>query len=113
MSRRNLLLLLVGLAIALGVALLSPLASSDPDGLERVAEDRGFLDRAQDAPYRLLPDYTFPGVEDERASTIASGVVGVLAVLALTVATGWLLRRRRLARERRAGALSPPPTSRA
>ena len=39
-------LVVVGLAIALGVAFLSPLASSDPDGLERVAEDEEFLDEA-------------------------------------------------------------------
>ena len=35
-----------GYFIALAVALLSPLASGSPDGLERVAEDRGFLGRA-------------------------------------------------------------------
>jgi hypothetical protein len=34
----------VGLAIAaLVVIVLAPLASADPDGLERVAEDQGFL----------------------------------------------------------------------
>ena len=36
----------VGIAIAaLVVIVLAPLASPDPDGLERVAEDKGFLDR--------------------------------------------------------------------
>src|SRR5207253_1608486 len=35
---------LAGLAIAaLVVVILAPLASSDPDGLERVAQDHGFL----------------------------------------------------------------------
>jgi len=30
--------------------LLSPLASSSPDGLERVAEDKGFIDAAEAPP---------------------------------------------------------------
>jgi hypothetical protein len=47
---------IVILAVALGVGLAAPFASSSPDGLERVAADQGFLDRgtAQAAP---VPDY--------------------------------------------------------
>lgn len=69
-----------GLAIALGLALLSPLASSSPDGLEWVAEQTGFLEHALDAPYQLIPDYTFPGVNSPEAATILAGVVGTLLV---------------------------------
>ena len=48
-----------GLAIAaLVVIVLAPLASPDPDGLERVAEDQGFLERARDAIYNVFPDYS-------------------------------------------------------
>jgi hypothetical protein len=86
----------VGLAIAaLVVILLAPLASPDPDGLEAVAEDQGFLGAARDALFQLLPDYTLPGIEDPTVSTIASGLIGVLVVFAVMVAAGWLLRRRR------------------
>ena len=53
------------------VVLLSPLASADPDGLERVAEDIGFLEPAQEAPYAILPDYTVPFLGETRLSTIA------------------------------------------
>jgi hypothetical protein len=85
-----------GLAIAaLVVIVLAPLASPDPDGLERVGEDVGFLERAQDAVYSILPDYTFPGVEDPAVSTILSGLIGVVIVFALMVGLGLLLRRRR------------------
>lgn len=83
----------VGLAIALGLALLSPLASSDPDGLERVAEDQGFLERAQDPLYNLLPDYSIPGL-DGPISTIVSGIVGLLIVFALVYGITLLLRGR-------------------
>ena len=55
---------------------LAPLASADPDGLERVAEDHGFLQTARDALYSIIPDYTVPGV-DGNLSTILAGLIGV------------------------------------
>lgn len=67
-----------GLALAIGITLFSPFASDDPDGLERVAEDQGFIDEAEEPGYNILPDYSIPGIDDERASTILSGIVGVL-----------------------------------
>jgi hypothetical protein len=82
------------LLVALLLALLSPLASPHPDGLERVAEDDGFIDRAQEAPYEVIPDYLFPGIKDERLATIASGVVGTLVMFGLGSGLAWVLRRR-------------------
>jgi ABC-type spermidine/putrescine transport system permease subunit I len=84
----------IGLLLALGVALLSPLASPHPDGLERVAENEGFLDQAQDAPYQVIPDYSFPGIENEAVATIVAGLVGTALLFALGYALAWLLRRR-------------------
>lgn len=84
----------IGLLLALGVAVLSPLASSDPDGLERVAEDTGFLDRAEDAPYEVVPDYAFPGIENPAVSTIMAGLIGTLLLFGLGYGLAWLLRRR-------------------
>jgi ABC-type spermidine/putrescine transport system permease subunit I len=83
-----------GLLLALGVAFLSPLASPHPDGLERVAEDEGFLDQAEDAPYQVIPDYAFPGIENEAVATIVAGLVGTILLFAVGYALAWLLRRR-------------------
>jgi cobalt/nickel transport system permease protein len=78
----------VGLVLALAVALLAPLASPHPDGLERVAEDLGFIGAAQDAPYEIIPDYVFPGISNEALATISAGILGTLLVggIALLVA---------------------------
>ena len=84
----------IGLLLALGVALLSPLASPHPDGLERVAEDEGFLDRAEDAPYQVIPDYAFPGIENEATATILAGLAGTVLLFVLGYGLAWLLRRR-------------------
>ena len=40
----------IGLLLALAVAIISPLASSAPDGLERVAENEGFIEVAKGGP---------------------------------------------------------------
>jgi hypothetical protein len=89
---------LVGLAVAvLVVILLAPLASPDPDGLERVAGDRGFISQAEDALFAVLPDYTIPGLDDPAVTTIVAGLIGVAIVFVLMWGLGTLLARRRRA----------------
>ena len=85
---------IIGLLIALAVTLISPLASAWPDGLERVAEDKGFIEDAQDAPYQVIPDYVFPSVGNEAVATILAGIVGTLVVFGLAYGLGALLKRR-------------------
>lgn len=85
----------VGLLIALAVALISPLASSLPDGLEKVAEEKGFIEAAQEAPYGVIPDYVFPGVDNEAVATIIAGIVGVFIVFGFVYGIARLLRVRK------------------
>jgi cobalt/nickel transport system permease protein len=82
-----------GLIVALVVVLFSPLASANPDGLERVAENLGFISLGADAPYTILPDYTIPFLGETSLSTIVAGVIGALVVAAVAVGVGRLLRR--------------------
>ena len=84
---------IAGLLVVLAVVLLSPLASSFPDGLERVAIDQGFIERAQSAPYQLIADYLFPGIANETSATIVAGFVGVLVVFGLVFAFASIVRR--------------------
>ena len=83
-----------GMAIALLVTLFAPLASASPDGLEWVAEQQGFIDAAQDAPFQLLPDYVLPFLGETAVSTILAGVIGVLLVGGVTILVARNLRRR-------------------
>ena len=74
MRRFTLLALLVAIALATA---FSPFASSSPDGLEKVAEQEGFLDRGRLAPVQKrapVPDYALPGVDDPRLA----GVVAIV-----------------------------------
>jgi hypothetical protein len=93
---------ILGLVFAVGLVLVSPFASPSPDGLERVAEDTGFIDEAQDSPYEVMPDYTIRGIGGG-ASTIAAGIAGVVVVFALVYGISYVLRRRRAVDDSAAG----------
>lgn len=92
-SARRWLLPALGLIVAVVIA-AAAWASADPDGLERVAEDLGFIDAGQEPGFQLLPDYTIPGLEGA-GSTVLAGLVGVVVVLGLVLLLGRLLARRR------------------
>ena len=83
-------MLAMSLAVAGGV---SWFASTHPDGLEKVAEDKGFIDRAKEPPHSVMPDYRVPGLSGF-LSNGAAGVIGVLAVFGVATAAGYLVRRR-------------------
>jgi PDGLE domain len=94
---RRFTLLALAVAISLATA-FSPFASSSPDGLENVAEEKGFLDRGKLAPVQErapVPDYAFPGVEDARVATGLAGLAGALAVFALGAGVVAVVRRPR------------------
>lgn len=78
-----------GLAVAaLLVLVVAPLASGEPDGLERVATDQGFIESAEDHAVADSPlaDYGVTGVEDEATGTRVAGLVGVLVTFGVGAA---------------------------
>lgn len=83
-----------GLVIATVLAVLSPLASSSPDGLERVAENLGFAGMARSSSWGLIPDYLFPGVRNEAVGTVLAGLVGLVVVFVVAFGVSAILRRR-------------------
>lgn len=91
-------ILILGLAVSLLIViLLSPFASSKPDGLERVAEDEGFADKAMSLLSEYVTffnDYTVSFIKNEKLSTIVAGVVGVFLVFGFSYFFTKLLRRK-------------------
>jgi cobalt/nickel transport protein len=76
---------------------VSHYASSSPDGLNRVAQDKGFAatqreHAAGDGPFA---GYHTRGVDDGRLSGGLAGVVGCVVVLTLVGGLTLLVRRRR------------------
>ncbi len=82
-------------ALFLGV-IVSPFASSWLDGLERVAQDKGFLGRGEGKPLvsSPVPDYAFPRVTGERLATALAGGLGTALTFAVAFAIAAALRKR-------------------
>ena len=91
---------IAGLVIAVGLVIASPLASAHPDGLEWVAEQRGFLDLAREPLYEIIPDYVLPGISNEALATVLAGIVGALIVFGAAAGLAYV----RYDRARRSGA---------
>ena len=86
---------LISFVVCLAVACLSPLASSSPDGLERVAEDKGFIDLGREAPFQVIADYVLPGIENEALATILAGLIGTLILFGVVYGMAWLVKSRK------------------
>lgn len=82
------------LILALLLAILAPLASSSPDGLERVAEDKGFIGRAFGPAFEFIPDYVMPGVTNEALAKILAGIIGTLMLFGIGYGVAKLLKAR-------------------
>ncbi|MFH1773808.1 MAG: PDGLE domain-containing protein [Methanobacteriota archaeon] len=84
-----------GLVVALFMGVvLSNFASSSPDGLEKVAEDYGFLEKGEgheviEAP---MPDYVVPGVSSETIAASLAGLIGTLIMFGLAYGIGKSLK---------------------
>lgn len=85
--------ILAGILIALGVILLSPLASVNPDGLNRVAMDMGFITNAHSGAGPFA-GYTIQFLGKTAVSRIAAGAIGLVVVLALALFAGRALQRK-------------------
>lgn len=83
------------ISIIILLAILLPLASTYPDGLEKVVETLGV---EEGAPIWRAPmaDYTLEVIANSYLSTLAAGLIGFCFVLAVT----WILGKAIKARKR-------------
>jgi cobalt/nickel transport protein len=99
--QRNRAFLIAGLGAALLIAVfVSPFASQDPDGLDRVSQDLKFEDKATEETaakklpfYQVFDEYALRGVPETIATPLA-GLVGTLATFGIAWGLGKLVVRR-------------------
>ncbi|KUL32515.1 energy-coupling factor ABC transporter permease [Streptomyces regalis] len=95
-SRRT--LWIGGLVTSLVLAgFVSFYASASPDGLEKVAQDKGFAQSAEKHANAdsLLADYGVKDIDNARLSGGLAGVIGVGATVVAGTGIFWAVRRRR------------------
>ncbi len=91
--------ILVSAVLAGGVSFY---ASSAPDGLEKVAENIGFIDTAKPHANEgfALADYGVAGVENERLSVGLAGLIGVGATALIGLALFGLIGKKSTAKSK-------------
>ena len=85
----------IGLGLAMVLAIFSFLASSSPDGLERVAKDKNFLEKTTNIIKSPIPDYLFPGINNEKLAGSFAGIAGVLIVFVSGMVLARLLKEKK------------------
>ncbi len=95
-KRKWLVMALITLAAA---GIISYFASPHPDGLERAAENNGFIDHAKEPSWKAwIPDYEVPGIKAPIAKVGVAGIIGAaLLFLGLYALTASLTRRKEAA----------------
>jgi hypothetical protein len=94
----------IGLGVFIGIGLLvafslaffvSPQASSKPDGLNKVAIDKGFSDQEEAHGLEDVPTagYAVEGVDNDRLSTGLAGLIGVTVTFAIAAGLFVVVKR--------------------
>ncbi|WP_407392657.1 PDGLE domain-containing protein [Methanobrevibacter sp.] len=100
MDKKDTYLIVVAVVICIIICCLSPyIASGDPDGLEKSAEDSGLaedfaIEEINGIPDAIFPDYAFADDPDNQGLQIVALVIGALATLGLGYAVAEIVKRR-------------------
>jgi hypothetical protein len=76
------------------LAVFIPLASSSPDGLERVVENFG-IQEATPIWNGIMSDYTIAAIANPYISTLLAGILGTLIVLVSTYLLGIVIETKK------------------
>lgn len=100
MDKKDTYLIVVAVVICIVISCLSPyIASGDPDGLEKSAEDSGLaedfaVEEINGIPEAIFPDYAFADDPDNQVLQIVALVIGAIVTLVLGYAVAEVVRSR-------------------
>ncbi|WP_458455651.1 PDGLE domain-containing protein [Methanobrevibacter sp.] len=100
MEQKDIYLIVVAVVICIIISCLSPyIASGDPDGLEKSAEDSGLaedfaVEEINGIPEAIFPDYAFANDPDNQVLQIVALVIGTIVTLVLGYAVAEVVRNR-------------------
>ncbi|KJJ84458.1 conserved hypothetical protein, membrane [Candidatus Omnitrophus magneticus] len=89
--------IIIGLMIAFFLSVfISPFASRWPDGLEKVAEEKGFIKKGEVPPVIIspIPDYMLHCIKNETFGVAFAGLCGTVIVFLVSFSVTSLLKRK-------------------
>ena len=99
MDKKDTYLIVVAVVICIIISCLSPyIASGDPDGLEKSAEDSGLaedfaIEEINGIPDAIFPDYTFADNPDSQPLQIVALVIGAFITLILGFGVAYVVKK--------------------
>lgn len=100
MDKKDITLIAVAVVICIIICALSPyIASGDPDGLEKSAEDSGLpedfsIEEIKGIPDAIFPDYAFANAPDNQVLQIVALVIGTIVTLGVGYIVAEVVRNR-------------------
>ena len=100
MDKKDVSLIIVAVVICVVISCLSPyIASGDPDGLEKSAEDanvpEGYqVEQINGIPEAIFPDYAFSNAPDNQVLQIVALVIGTILTLGIGYGVTTILKSR-------------------
>lgn len=100
MDKKDTYLIVVAVVICIIISCLSPyIASGDPDGLEKSAEDSGLaedfaIEEINGIPDAIFPDYAFANAPDNQVLQIVALVIGTIVTLGVGYIVAEVVRNR-------------------
>ncbi|MBE6495104.1 MAG: cobalt ABC transporter permease [Methanobrevibacter thaueri] len=100
MDKKDMTLIGVAIVICVIICVLSPyIASGDPDGLEKSAEDSGLaedfsVEEINGIPAAAMPDYAFANDPDNQGLQVVALIIGVIVTLILGYAVAAVVKSR-------------------
>ena len=99
MDNKDMALIGVAIVICVIICVLSPyIASGDPDGLEKSAEDSGLaedfsVEEIKGIPDAIFPDYAFASNPDNQLLQVVALVVGVVITLVIGMGVAYVVKK--------------------
>jgi cobalt/nickel transport protein len=99
MDNKDLALIGIAVVICVIICVLSPyIASGDPDGLEKSAEDSGLaedfaVEEINGIPDAIFPDYAFANDPENQMLQVVALVLGVIVTLLLGYGIAYVVKK--------------------
>ena len=99
MDNKDMALIGVAIVICVIICVLSPyIASGDPDGLEKSAEDSGLaedfsVEEIKGIPDAIFPDYAFASNPDNQLLQVVALVIGVVITLVIGMGVAYVVKK--------------------
>lgn len=87
---------LILIILTVACLLLSPLASTLPDGLETVLHQQKLSEQMEDSSWAIMADYNVGFVQNSTIQGLLAGASGIVIIIGISISLMWLIRKKEI-----------------